>query len=662
MKKEVNLILRTYRAILTDCYVSVGLSENDFSQSLTQIETLVNTRGVRVVYQDFPNAAKLFDRSLSTGYASLDELRKTFGSLPKTNLPRIFHHLWVMIYTEEGVLVNDPDPNVVLFIRQLLLMFKKIHRDCSEKATTDSLVEFKTLDEEVSEGIFPVWEDPLDLSYPVPKRRSRSNESVEFDFYSKKSDRLSTLMRIAEKVGYHDYTPDELMFKRWITSFADAFAFVTCNFSLLHTMDLIPSHGTGAVAGMPWGDKFSFPFWSDKLSTVFPLEDFAALNYASIKDLNGKFARRDIPVEIIPVPKTLKGPRIIGTECASRMYCQQAVRHWLKDQIRPATFGSVDIRSQARSQAFALKGSIDGSYATIDLSSASDRLSCSLVEELFASNMSVLQALAASRATYYTIELPSGKTISGKMRKFSHQGSAVTFPVQSLAYYAICIAVWHWHRNIPVRYETVREASQHITVYGDDIIVPTDIYEPTIQALEEWGLKVNVGKSHGETSPRGDSFRESCGVDAFNGIDVTPTYIRDFTYEVQKPESVIRFVEVGNNLHKAGYWNASTTLFSPSGISIPTTDDEQVPLAYYTFTSGISTTGLRTRWNKQLHRREVRSLVPTTVGTKKERGGSESILQYILESPSPTTTWKAGYYKKRPKPRFRSKWIHSDRL
>jgi hypothetical protein len=58
-------------------------------------------------------------------------------------------------------------------------------------------------------------------------------------------------------------------------------------------------------------------------------------------------------------------------------------------------------------------------------------------------------------------------------------------------------------------------------VFGDDIIVPTDLYEETLQALSALGFIPNTDKSFGA-----GPFRESCGADWFNGKSVRGVYCK----------------------------------------------------------------------------------------------------------------------------------------
>jgi len=631
MKKEAQLTLRVYQEILqtVSCYVGLSLKEQELN--LQQIANLLASRGLRSVYLDFPSIAQLVDRSLSDGHIDFSLVRRVLGSSKGTNYPKIFRFLFKEIYTEDGIL-RDSDPNYLLFLRQFCLMFKKIVRDAPQSTIDEALAGFIDLDNEIGEnfsGWFPIWEDPSSLTYEEPLVGSvLFAPNTRFD---------ASVQRVGRKLPGVD--------KEYLRKQVSVFRLLGSSMGVPQLDDLVPAHGTGAVSGMSWGDKYSFPDWSSKLATHFPLEDFALVNYGNAP--TGAFPDIDIPVKILPVPKTMKGPRIIGAESVARMFCQQSLMAYMRKRMSRITYGSVNITDQSRSQKRAVRGSVDGSLATIDLSSASDRLSCFLVEELFSSNPQFLGMLSATRASTYVINQDVYR-----MRKFSHQGSAVTFPVQSLAYYAICVGVSLHFNGVEPTPKNVREASRNITVYGDDIIVPTEIYEPLIASLQAWGMAVNVHKSHGS-----GFFRESCGIDAYKGVDVTPTYIRDLDYDVRKPETVIRFVEVGNNLHKAGYWHASCGLFSCVGIRIPTTSHETVPLARYTFSKGSVSLDLKTRWSEDLHVFQVKALVPSAKGRKNARDEIESLLQYFLEDPTPDSNWASGYYSERPKAALRSKWF-----
>lgn len=60
-----------------------------------------------------------------------------------------------------------------------------------------------------------------------------------------------------------------------------------------------------------------------------------------------------------------------------------------------------------------------------------------------------------------------------------------------------------------------------ISVYGDDIIVPVDEARSLINYLSILGFQTNVDKTY-----LSGNFRESCGGDFLNGIDVRPFFLK----------------------------------------------------------------------------------------------------------------------------------------
>jgi len=90
---------------------------------------------------------------------------------------------------------------------------------------------------------------------------------------------------------------------------------------------------------------------------------------------------------------------------------------------RLGLFG-VNLRDQSVNQRYALLGSIDGSLATIDLSSASDTVSYALVMSLLPSGWFDLLDLFRSEC----VEVPGGVI---ELEKFSSMGNAYTFELRA---------------------------------------------------------------------------------------------------------------------------------------------------------------------------------------------------------------------------------------
>lgn len=142
-------------------------------------------------------------------------------------------------------------------------------------------------------------------------------------------------------------------------------------------------------------------------------------------------------------------------------------------------------------------------------------------------------------------ELPNGAIL--ELLKFGSMGNATTFPVQSLVYWAITVAV---NRLSGL---SIAESRLHAYAYGDDLICPSSCAQRLSTELSAVGLKVNADKSFSS-----GSFRESCGVHAYAGLNVTPTYLR--TLRLSDPE-LVSLCSCANGLLSKGFKRAAEGLF-----------------------------------------------------------------------------------------------------
>lgn len=171
--------------------------------------------------------------------------------------------------------------------------------------------------------------------------------------------------------------------------------------------------------------------------------------------------------------------------------------------VRLAAFG-VDIRDQERNKRLAREGSFTNALATLDLSSASDTISREIVYEL----LPLEWAHILSRGRTTRVELPTGQVI--REEKFSSMGNGFTFPLETLIFWGLAAAC-------------CGADAGHVSVYGDDIIVPSQYADLVSEVLRYAGFNVNQKKSF-STGP----FRESCGADWFRGSDVRPFYQKEW--------------------------------------------------------------------------------------------------------------------------------------
>lgn len=206
------------------------------------------------------------------------------------------------------------------------------------------------------------------------------------------------------------------------------------------------------------------------------------------------------------VPKTSLTKRSICIEPTLNTFFQQGIGRYLKRRLKRA---GIDLSDQDRNKSLAKEGSIDGSLATIDLSSASDTISKSLVWQLLPYDWAVL--LDALRSPI--VSLPDGSQLL--LEKFSSMGNSYTFELESLIFWGLAEGCLD-HLSVS------DEKRNKLSVYGDDIIVPTEAVELLKKVLEYSGFSLNWEKSF--TS---GSFRESCGADYVRGIDVRPFYLKE---------------------------------------------------------------------------------------------------------------------------------------
>lgn len=228
--------------------------------------------------------------------------------------------------------------------------------------------------------------------------------------------------------------------------------------------------------------------------------------------------------KVTTVPKTALTDRSIAIEPMLNVYLQLGLGSMIRRRLCIAGF-NLDY-SWKKNQRLAYLGSVDGSYATIDLSSASDTLAYHVIGTLLPRDW--FRALDLLRSEMgFLPDLDLKQEIPVVYEKFSSMGNGATFELETLIFWAICRA-----SGVP---------KAELAVYGDDICCPTKHVPAVVSALEFFGLTVNTQKSFWD-----GPFRESCGKDYFLGRDVRPLYL---TKEVDHGPKV---VDLANRLRELG--------------------------------------------------------------------------------------------------------------
>lgn len=245
------------------------------------------------------------------------------------------------------------------------------------------------------------------------------------------------------------------------------------------------------------------------------------------------------------VPKTFKGPRGVFVSPTAGIFlqlgCDGALRQWY---TAPRNwFNQCWIpESQSQNQEAAMVGSYAKLWSTLDLKDASDRITLKLIRYLF--NRSQYKALAATRPAF--VELPCGST--RRLSMLSPMGDGKTFAVLTVVCTAISLASildaeGYSLSNVPSR-NVVKRLASRLRVFGDDVAVYSQYYSAVCCGLAEAGLVVNKTKSF----DRG-YFRESCGIDAYHGVDITPIKQKvNLDGDIRDGKSMTALIEMHNRL------------------------------------------------------------------------------------------------------------------
>jgi len=399
--------------------------------------------------------------------------------------------------------------------------------------------------------------------------------------------------------------------------------------SEINIFDTIPKHGPGATQEKIGGNaKFRFLRWHDRLERYFPLDSNAfvnsnALDSSEFEDLTIVPSEDEAPVRVIVVPKTLKAPRIIAIEPVCMQYAQQAVSRTLVNALEKArlTDGHVNFTDQSVNQRLAIISSRDESMATLDLSSASDRVPLSLVIRMLQCAPELLGAILACRSR--EAQLPDGTRVC--LRKFASMGSALCFPIESMYFYTLCVAARLELHALPVTSRNIYSMSRDVYVYGDDIIVPANEATVVIDYLQKYYCKVGAPKSFWT-----GKFRESCGVDAYSGEVVTPTYLREMPPDDKRnANALISWVKTSNLLYMSGYWSSSALLLRECELllgKLPIVGDKCAGLGKVSFQRGYTTE----RWSIPYQCPEVRTWIASPVYRTDKLDGYPALLKCLL--------------------------------
>lgn len=645
MKSYVEYLLALFHGILEDVASQCSINRVDVQRDYSRLQSLVDTRGLSVFTLDLPALGKHLDRCLDQGRLVRCNLPLSRSVSRSEINPRLFQGIFRLVFDKNGFLKPDVNTQAVRGLRQLCYAGKKLRMTCHESKTFKAVSEFVDIEESLPsptllwsgdtlgeslgnslQNLYPSRvcdEEPLlpleslPVTRPLPRVDSVSQQVADI---------------VSTQLGWYD--PNEWRFK----------------------------HGPGAVADQErYHDKYTFPSWPAKLEGVYPMARFAFASYdhwvthANGEDDSMGLQPSEPPSVLIAVPKTQKTPRLIAKEPIAHQWAQQNLKSFLSEKVKDSSLAPcIDFASQDPNRRLALLASQSGSHWTIDLSSASDRLSCYVVERFFRRNIPLLEGLHAARTRWLVNPIDKKLPRYLLLRKFAAMGSATTFPVQTIVYAIVAVGCVLRQRRIPVTSRNIRSAAREVRVFGDDIIVPSDAGALVVEELSNLGFKVNADKTY-----RDGRFRESCGMDAFCGVDVTPAYILSLP-DRSKPESMISTVEASRNFFTRGFPRASAVI-ERSGRKFGELNElPYVPIGSGAFgwptAFSYDVAHLKMRFNRDLQQQEVQVRVPIGRVQLDDHKGSTGLHQFFTDDPEPTSMWKSGVGL-RPRLALRRRWV-----
>lgn len=325
--------------------------------------------------------------------------------------------------------------------------------------------------------------------------------------------------RIVENARYYITT----ILERFTSSFDELAIQQPLEMSFLYSNWRFGPGASNGIKGTHAAEKISQDMTCTALCEPLVLKLRSSSHYFTARDGHKGVSGTTIisGSKLTTVPKNEDTERTIAIEPSGNMCLQLAAGMYLEGALRRI---GLDIRNQQQKNiAMAKRGSEDGSVATLDLKSASDMISIDLVRALLPSAwFDLLMKLRSP-----TITVPGdgkagdvGEQV--ELHMISTMGNGFTFPLMTLVLVAL-IYGYRCTRGGPNLYIDWTNTC----VFGDDIIIPSYEYTGFVEVLTKAGLIVNNEKSYSE-----GPFRESCGGDFLNGVDVTPFYVKSLATEL----------------------------------------------------------------------------------------------------------------------------------
>lgn len=206
--------------------------------------------------------------------------------------------------------------------------------------------------------------------------------------------------------------------------------------------------------------------------------------------------------KIVTVAKNAKTDRTIAIEPGLNLWFQKGIGNLFRRRLLRC---GIDLNDQTNNQRKARTGSKFNDLATVDFSMASDTISRELVEQVMPHDWFLL--IKAFRSNNGLLD-----GVPVQFEKFSSMGNGFTFELETLLFYTMALATC----------QILGIDSKSVTVYGDDVIIPSGAFDLYCAISLDLGFKVNRSKSYSASY-----YRESCGEYYWNGKRIKPIFLKE---------------------------------------------------------------------------------------------------------------------------------------
>lgn len=317
--------LPLYHTLLREC--GEMCSTKEWSKDFETIKSRTLNEGLSFVTITLPSFLDSFMEAIERGRVDSTSF---IGWKKRQCLPVFLKGFTSLVFDQLGVLRENTElqTTAIRAIRQICCLYKKVKQICSKDREKKAIDDYCELDESMRENI------------------------------SKVSDkRLNTFIDISRVITSHVFTG-------WDRN------------------NLIPYHGPGATADRIKGNrKYDHRrlTWRKDFNAVFNIGETLYNSEESYYHDTNEVIEVD-PVDakarLATVPKTQTKPRVIALEPCTTQMVQQPIKDFMVKcmENHTPTRGHVNFTDQGINQKLALENSRTKKLATIDLSSASDRV------------------------------------------------------------------------------------------------------------------------------------------------------------------------------------------------------------------------------------------------------------------------------------------------